>query len=136
MTLGLPEYLENKIVPEPNSGCWLWLAACNQKGYAMVWDRAQKRTRGAYLVVHEMLKGPIPQGYEPDHLCRTPWCVNPDHLEGVTHRTNLMRGTSFAAVNAIKTHCKRGHSLADFLPQPGGRRQCRTCHNESRRVRK
>jgi len=128
MTLGLPEYLESKISPEPMSGCWLWTGALNENGYAVVWDKTQKRMRGAYNVVCETVGKLCPEGLEPDHTCRLRCCVNYEHVEHVTHQTNMLRGTSFSALNAVKTHCKHGHSLADAYMQKNGSRQCRTCH--------
>ena len=94
----------------------------------------------AHRVVYEILVGPIPVGLELDHLCRNRACVNPDHLEPVTTRTNLLRGYSPWACRARQTHCKRGH---EFTPENtygtgDGRRYCRTCrrahHRESRAV--
>jgi hypothetical protein len=58
-----------------------------------------------------MFRGPIPLGKEPDHLCRVRRCCNPDHMELVTSRENVLRGVSPAANNARKTHCNRGHEL-------------------------
>lgn len=66
-----------------------------------------------------------------DHLCGVRRCVNPEHLEAVTHRENLLRGTGFAAVNAAKTHCPHGHEYTPentyHNPNPNGGRICRTC---------
>lgn len=42
----------------------------------------------------ESFKGPIPKGYDIDHLCRNECCVNPEHLEAVTRSTNTRRGKS------------------------------------------
>ena len=67
----------------------------------------------AHRIGYEQLVGPIPKGLELDHLCRVRHCVNPDHLEPVTHKENTLRGSCPAAVNARKTHCKRGHPLTD-----------------------
>jgi len=74
---------------------------------------------------------------EIDHLCRVRCCVNPDHLEAVTHRENILRGNTFAAVNAAKTHCPKGH---EYTPEntrihTGGRRQCIACSRAYDRAR-
>lgn len=74
--------------------------------------------------------GPIPAGCEIDHLCKNPSCVNPEHLEAVPHRTNLMRGESFSARNARKTECSKGHPLTEdnlYRLSTRSDRICRTC---------
>jgi hypothetical protein len=86
--------LHRKIIPEPNSGCWLWMGAYNRKsGYGFVRDRNMKMTNAHRLVYCEEI-GPIPYGLDLDHLCRNPACVNPDHLEPVTRSENVKRGYS------------------------------------------
>lgn len=75
-------------------------------------------------------KGEIPPKLVIDHLCRNTLCVNPDHLEAVTHKENLLRGIGPTSINAKKTHCIHGH---EYTPQntdykPNGTRRCKTCH--------
>jgi len=71
------------------SGCWVWVAALNHKGYGLMsW---QGRTRPAHRVSYELLRGPLVEGLEIDHLCRNRACVNPDHLEQVTSQVNTLR---------------------------------------------
>lgn len=94
----------------------------------------------AHRLVWELLVGPIPQGKQIDHLCRNHACVNPEHLDIVTQRTNLLRGFGAAGLNARKTECKNGHP---FTPEntylyPAGRgrgtwRNCRTCMAATKR---
>ncbi len=75
---------------DPNTGCWLWLLATNLPGYGV-----RRRGRGqvyAHRAAYEARFGPIPVGLEIDHRCRQPSCVNPDHLEAVTHAENVRRG--------------------------------------------
>ena len=79
----------------------------------------------AYAIAH----GKLPDaGYHLDHTCRVRHCVR--HTEPVTIRENLMRGpTTFAAINAAKTHCRNGHEFTDantYRP-PDGSRMCREC---------
>ena len=89
----LQQRFDEKWIPEPNSGCWLWLAATmTQKGYEYGVFRVTGRTLRAHRFSYEREKGPIPEGLELDHLCRNPYCVNPDHLDAVTHEENLRRG--------------------------------------------
>ena len=117
------------------TGCWDWVGS-TAKGYGAI--RLNGRLTAAHRWVYEMHKGPIPTGLELDHLCRNPTCVNPAHLEPVTHRTNIMRGCGPSSTNPAKTHCPRGHQLSgdNLLPSKllsRGFRECRQCHRERAR---
>ncbi len=117
------------------NGCWIWngcrfKSRYGQDGYGQFWLNG--RNRYAHVVMYEAANGPIPDGLEPDHLCRTPPCFNPDHLEPVTHNVNMLRGNSIQAVNARKTVCKRGHPLAVIASKPGWR-HCPTCDRARKR---
>lgn len=83
----------------------------------------------AHRVAWELLVGPIPEDLELDHLCKNPRCVNPNHLEPVTHAENCRRGDGFGGRNAKKTECDAGHPLSgpNLYVDPKGRRQCRAC---------
>lgn len=110
--------------------CWEWPGQRNSLGYG-IFSKAL-----AHRVVYERLTGEqIPDGYDLDHLCRNPPCVNPRHLEPVTHRENLLRGTGFAATNAQKTHCAGGHPFDEenTYVSPKGQRKCRACNRERMR---
>ncbi len=118
----LPERIQAKIEPEPNSGCWLWNSARKASGHGQV--HLGGKTRAAHRVVYELLVGPVPRGLELDHLCRTPECVNPDHLEPVTHAENMGRGR----LGKLYLVCKYGHAMTEentyrFKAQ----RRCRAC---------
>lgn len=108
--------------------CVLWPGAKNTLGYGKV-GRGGK-TRKAHRVTYEIVRGPIPDSLTLDHLCRTPSCVNPWHLEAVTMAVNNARSDSTSGQNARKTHCCRGHLLSAenvYLTRHGHRR-CRTCY--------
>lgn len=124
------------VEPEPNSGCWLWVGARGPKGYGNLWVLG--KLVGAYRFFYEQFKGPVPEGLELDHLCRTPPCVNPAHLEPVTSRTNTLRGKSPSAIHATQTHCLRGHAFdaANTRLTRRGTRDCRACFNYRQNIRR
>lgn len=121
----LPVRLQNKISPEPNSGCWLWEGFIRPDGYGAVWNNG--RSTYAHIVVYELCKGVVPFGLQLDHLCRLRCCVNPDHLEAVTKIQNVLRGIGPTAKNARKTHCKRGHLFSETAVIRNGSRSCILC---------
>lgn len=109
--------------------CWLWPTA--KGGYGAVWFNG--RTCGAHRAVYEIFHGPIPKGMELDHLCRVHSCVNPDHLEPVTHVENVMRGKGIGVQNAAKTHCPQGHPYDDVNTYWWRTwRYCRSCLKANR----
>ena len=115
-------------------GCWLWTRTLN-RGYGSFRSGAGKTTT-AHRASYQMLKGAIPDGLQLDHLCRVRNCVNPDHLEPVTLKENVLRGVGITAENKSKTHCVRGHALEGFnLQWAGTQRRCRTCGNDNQRNR-
>lgn len=125
----LPEKIERNIMPEPNSGCWLWAGSLGSGGYGQVY-LGGRNPLGAHRVVYEFLVGEIPRGLDLDHLCRVRSCVNPAHLEPVSRRVNLRRGIGFAAQRAKQTHCTHGHEFTEknTILRPNGTRDCRECN--------
>lgn len=109
------------------TGCWIWQAYVDTDGYGRFWIDGS--THRAHRVAYELVKGPIPEGLQLDHLCRVTTCVNPPHLEAVTGRENVLRGETLAAANAAKTHCANGHpySAENTRYEDRGERACRTC---------
>lgn len=138
------EKLAGNIMPEPNSGCWIWLGATDANGYGCVYTgggRKNKRQDRVHRVVYSELVGPIPDGYWIDHLCRNTTCCNPDHLEAVPPQVNIIRGDSprLAALRQLtKTQCKKGHpySGANLRLNNRGERLCVTCRRKSDREAK
>lgn len=127
----LPPNFWVKVMPEPNSGCWLWLAAVDWDEYRQFWDKEKKLQRRSHRFSYEAAKGVIQDGFKIDHLCRTRCCCNPAHLEAVTPKVNTLRGESIQAKNAKKTHCVHGHELTDenLLISKLPMRVCKVCHN-------
>jgi hypothetical protein len=110
------------------TGCWEWTAAKYKDGYGNF--RFDEHNHRAHRLSYEYLVGPIPAGLVIDHLCRNIVCVNPDHLEPVTPRENILRGQTLPAANARKTHCAHGHPLSGpnlYLEPKNGKRHCRIC---------
>lgn len=121
-----------KVWPEPMSGCWLWSGAtANGYGYILGSDgRRGGKIEKAARIAWQLCVGPIPEGHELDHLCRNHNCVNPQHLEPVTHQVNCLRGISPVAKHAKKTHCPKGHHyIGSNVVIYNGSRSCRICGN-------
>lgn len=107
-------------------GCWRWDGSLTPTGYGRIGIGGRLANGGKRIRAHRVtwvwLRGPIPDGLELDHLCRNTRCVNPDHLEPVTHRVNIQRGY------ASETHCRRGHRRTpeNTYTHPAGS-GCREC---------
>jgi hypothetical protein len=116
---------------DKSGDCWIWTAAilspagtkyARTGGYGMF--GVGSKVLRAHRVSYEMANGPVPPGLEIDHLCRNKKCVNPSHLEAVTHLENVRR--YFRTI----TSCKWGH---EYTPEntyikPNGSRNCRECN--------
>lgn len=129
----LREKIEHYLDKQPD-GCWIWTRVKTPSGYGQVrWGGKMVSVHRAYLSEVGYL---LPDDLVIDHLCRNRACSNPDHLELVTNRTNILRGIGLAALNAVKTQCKYGH---EFTPEntyvtKTGARMCRECGKLRQRV--
>ena len=115
----------------PN-GCWQWKGALFPNGYGHF--RLYTHKNGyAHIVAYELFRGSIPKELEIDHLCRNRGCINPYHMELVTHQENILRGISVGhgagAYQRAKTHCPQGHPYneANTRITRKGYRDCRVC---------
>lgn len=101
MASGTPnERFDMKWFPEPNTDCWLWVAQTDRKGYGRFW--LLDRLVGAPRFAYERWIGPIPRGLTIDHLCNTPSCVNPRHLDVTSRAENVKRAWRAGAYNHLK----------------------------------
>lgn len=110
--------------------CWEWMGWRHKHGYGGIGigSKADGTNRNVYAhrLAYEVLVESIPEGFDIDHLCMNRGCINPDHLEAVTHQENTRR--------AARSHetCQRGHPWVDettYVNPTNGRRQCVTCRD-------
>lgn len=138
MRVSLQERFIAKV--DRSGDCWLWTAGRYSEGYGKIQVDGQSRL--AHRIAYELFIGPIPEGLELDHLCRIRHCVNPGHLEPVTHQANLLRSPiAPAALHARRTHCLRGHLLDGVQSNSGHTtsnraRYCKTCRRQNRHARR
>jgi len=129
-----PSWVEDRVEKIPEAGCWIWTRTTNRGGYGQY--STDGRTYLAHRLTYETLVSAIPDGLVIDHLCRTPSCVNPDHLEPVTTKENLRRGVGVNGVNSRKTLCHKGHPLELQSAVNGNRgwRYCPKCKREKAQI--
>ena len=103
--------------------CWLWTGHPNEDGYGTI--KVEGKSLLAHRVSYELYIGPI-EG-EIDHLCRNRDCVQPLHLEDVTHLENMQRAPAYVRT-LPKTHCPQGHKYtSDNIYMSGGYKKCKVC---------
>ena len=124
-----------------DAGCWTWTGAKQPRGYGLL--EIGNTAILAHRFSYEHHVGPVPDGLELDHLCRNTSCVNPKHLEAVTHRENVRRGHGPLARKLsqnTKLECKQGHPFTPentytWVNRRGTFRYCRACNRVNVRLR-
>jgi hypothetical protein len=111
-----PDYrIEDRGYSTP---CWVWAKRMLKSGYGAM--RVNRRQQRAHRVYYERANGPIPEGQEPDHKCKQKACVNPEHLEPVTHTENMRRARhvkmNLARAEEIRERLRgQGHGILSKL---------------------
>jgi hypothetical protein len=113
----------SKVAIDNVHSCWEWQAYLHPKGYGQF--RLDGRMHFAHRIAYFLVRGECPINLELDHLCRNRKCVNPFHLEAVTHKENCRRGA------LVKSHCSKGHSRSPETTTRSG--NCKPCKNEQQR---
>lgn len=113
-------------IEDAGTGCHRWQGPKHSAGYGLIGGHTY-----AHRVAYETYIGPISDGHDIDHVaargCRYRDCVNPAHLEAVTHKVNVQRSERVADQMA-RTHCPQGHEYSGHnLIVRRGKRECRTC---------
>lgn len=137
---------------DPSTPCWPWAGTKTDQGYGRV--MVDSTNRYVHRLAYQLHVGPIPRGWEVDHVCHTAAvtagecqggacehraCWNPAHLEAVSSAENSRRGNHPLFAVARSQQCRRGHDLTNpenVYERPDGRRRCRVCEIDGQRERR
>lgn len=119
----LTERILRHVEMIPECGCWIWMGQLSRYGYGEI--GIGRLTKKAHIIAYREFSGPVPNGLELDHLCRVRSCVNPRHLEPVSHQENIRRAgnckpayTASLRSRAEMTACRAGHTYSSKIPTP------------------
>jgi hypothetical protein len=142
----LRDMLSNNSIPEPNSGCWIWLRGFAGRGYG-VWKWRGRRWQATHLALKAVgIK--VPKGRDVCHTCDVTLCVNPDHLFIGTRKQNMRDAQRKGRLVGYgkREVCKQGHPLSGDnvrIDPKSGKRRCHICtlrwgriHDAKRRPRR
>lgn len=129
-------------------GCWMWCGEGTADGYGRFTPAPGKPRALTHQWSYEAHKGPIPEGMDVGHEChdraveagtcpggpdcKHRRCCNPAHLAAQTRSENTLAQNHY---ERARTHCPRGHEYTpENTANRNGRRFCRTCDRERKRV--
>lgn len=118
----------SKLIPDYEDDHWALDTKVNNHGYHVICVGG--RNSYGHIVAYELTHGPVPDGLEIDHLCRTTWCCNPDHLEAVTHSENVRRAYPVCGAGL--------HDMTNpenYYQRANGGRMCKPCNHRRNRAR-
>lgn len=134
----LYEKFNERWIPEPNTGCWLWTHGSLVAGYGVIQDG--NKSLKAHRVSYELFIGQIGKGLFVCHKCDTPACVNPNHLWLGTCKDNLRDAVKKKRMHEQKkTHCPNGHPysgdnlIMHYRKNKNPTRECKKCNRERQR---
>lgn len=116
--------------------CWIWLRKIGKKGYGTIrYKNGHWKTTQIHRYLHcQKYNIDIESPLHGDHLCRIRECMNPDHVEMVSIKVNVLRGESPFAKKAKQTHCPNcGGEYQEKRDQGRWRRFCNSCATKHRR---
>jgi hypothetical protein len=120
------EHVRSGVVID-EAGCWIWQRRIEHHGYARTYFRG--RNHYVHRLAYQALVAPIPAGLQIDHLCRVRACCNPEHLEVVTARENILRAAG-PRTESQGGLCRNGqHELTpENVRETSRGRRCAICH--------
>lgn len=124
----MKNFFEENYIPEPNSGCWLWIKSFRPSGYGRFF--LDNKTFGAHRFSWSLVNGPIPKGKQINHTCDVKSCVNPQHLYPGTQLDNMRDAKARKRChNQNVVTCPKGHpyNYENTYVDRQGYRFCKKC---------